>query len=59
MCSLGDKDAPAWGQHLWQSPGIWPDSKCSKSVESDVSAEIQKPVTDEIQEKQIIESAAI
>ena len=50
--------AHAPGQHMWQSPGPEPDSKCSKTVEVGCSCQELKPchreiTNDEIEEKKI------
>ena len=56
--------AHAPSPHMWPSPDPGPDSKCSKTVEVGCSSSELKPcqreiATDEIQEKNIIESEAI
>ena len=44
------------GHHIWQSPGPWPDSKCSKIVKVQCPCSESNPchrkiATDEIQER--------
>ena len=45
-------------QHMWPSPGPWPDSTCSQTGSEQKPCQ-GKIATDEIQEKKIIESTAI